>query len=33
MNKENIEIEEFQYTHVFNLLMDIFEFNEKKYGD
>ena len=26
-------IEEFEYSHIFNLLKDIFKFNENKYGD
>ena len=26
-------MEEFEYSHIFNLLKDIFKFNEKKYGD
>ena len=29
----SVKIEEFEYSHIFNLLMDIFKFNEKKYGD
>ena len=33
MNKYNLNIEEFKYSHIFNLLKDIFKFNEKKYGD
>ncbi len=33
MNHSNLDIEAFQYNHIFNLLHDIFEFNEIKYGD
>ena len=33
MNHTNLDIEAFQYNHIFNLLKDIFGFNEKKYGD
>ncbi len=29
----SVKIEEFEYSHIFNLLKDIFKFNEKKYGD
>ena len=29
----SLNIEEFEYIHIFNLLKDIFKFNEKKYGD
>ena len=32
-NNKNLNIEEFEYSHIFNLLKDIFKFNEKKYGD
>jgi len=31
-NKKN-DIEKFQYDHIFNLIWDIFKFNEKKYGN
>ena len=31
INSHNIK--EFEYNHIFNLLKDIFKFNEKKYGD
>ncbi len=31
MKSQNIE--EFEYSHIFNLLKNIFKFNEKKYGD
>jgi len=27
------DVENFQYHHVFNLILDIFKFNEKKYGN
>ena len=27
------KIEEFEYSHIFNLLKNIFKFNENKYGD
>ena len=27
------DVENFQYQHVFNLILDIFKFNEKKYGN
>ena len=27
------DVEKFQYHHVFNLILDIFKFNEKKYGN
>ena len=33
MNHTNLDNEEFQYNHIFNLLQDIFGFNEIKYGD
>ncbi len=33
MSKTNTDIDEFQYEHIFNLLLEIFEFNEKKYGN
>ena len=29
----SLNLEEFEYSHIFNLLKDIFKFNEKKYGD
>ena len=29
----NLDIEEFEYSHIFNLLRDNFNFNERKYGD
>ena len=28
-----LNIEEFEYSHIFNLLKNIFKFNENKYGD
>ena len=33
MNNSNLNIEANQYNHIFNLLQDIFELNELKYGD
>lgn len=33
MNNSNSDNEAFQYDHIFNLLQNIFGFNEKKYGD
>lgn len=33
MSKKTIDIEKFQYDHVFNLILGIFKFNEKKYGN
>ena len=27
------DIEKFQYDHIFNLILSIFKFNEKKYGN
>ena len=33
MNKTTRDIEKFQYDHVFNLILGIFKFNEKKYGN
>ncbi len=33
MKISNLNSEEFQYSHVFDLLKEIFKFNEKKYGD
>ena len=33
MYNNKLDIEEFEYSHIFNLLKDIFKFNEKKYGD
>ena len=33
MNHTNLDTEAFQYNHIFNLLRDIFEFNEIKDGD
>ena len=32
MNSNNLDIEVFKYSHIFNLLKDIFRFNDKKYG-
>ena len=33
MSKTSPDIEKFQYDHVFNLILGIFKFNEKKYGN
>ena len=33
MTKIRSEIEKFQYDHIFNLLLSIFKFNEKKFGN
>ena len=33
MNKITKDIENFQYDHIFNLILGIFKFNEKKYGN
>jgi len=33
MTKKNTDIEKFQYNHIFNLILGIFKFNEKKYGN
>ena len=33
MIKTNTDIEDFQYYHIFNLILGIFKFNEKKYGN
>ena len=33
MTKTNMYIEKFQYDHIFNLILVIFKFNEKKYGN
>jgi len=33
MNKTTNDIEKFQYDHIFNLILGIFKFNEKKYGN
>ena len=33
MTKRNIDIENFKYDHIFNLILGIFKFNEKKYGN
>jgi len=33
MTKTIMDIEKFQYYHVFNLILGIFKFNEKKYGN
>ncbi len=33
MNNKKNDIEKFQYGHIFNLILCIFKFNEKKYGN
>ena len=33
MTKTTTDIEKFQYDHIFNLILGIFKFNEKKYGN
>ncbi len=33
MTKKNTDIEKFQYNYIFNLILVIFKFNEKKYGN
>ena len=33
MDKTSNNIEKFQYDHIFNLILVIFKFNEKKYGN
>ena len=33
MNKKNLYNDDFQYDHIFNLILDIFKFNEKIYGN
>ena len=33
MNHKKDDIEKFQYDHIFNLILGIFKFNEKKYGN
>ena len=33
MTKNTTDIEKFQYDHIFNLILGIFKFNEKKYGN
>ena len=33
MTKTSTDIEKFQYDHIFNLILEIFKFNEKKYGN
>ena len=33
MTKSTRDIEKFQYDHIFNLILDIFQFNKKKYGN
>ena len=33
MTKANTDIEKFKYDPIFNLILGIFKFNEKKYGN
>ena len=33
MTKKTTDIEKIQYDHIFNLILGIFKFNEKKYGN
>ena len=33
MTKSTTDIEKFQYDHIFNLILGIFKFSEKKYGN
>ena len=33
MTNTKKDIEKFQYDHIFNLILGIFKFNEKKYGN
>ena len=33
MTKTNTDIENFQYDHIFNLILCIFKFSKKKYGN
>jgi len=33
MTKTTTDIEKFQYDHIFSLILDIFKFSEKKYGN
>jgi len=33
MTKTTRDIEKFQYDHIFNLILSIFKFSEKKYGN
>ena len=33
MIKKTLDIESFQYDHIFKLLLDMFKFNEKEYGN
>ena len=33
MSKTTTDVEKFQYDHIFNLILGIFKFNEKKYGN
>ena len=33
MTKTIMDFEKFQYDHIFNLILGIFKFNKKKYGN
>ena len=33
MTKRTMDVEKFQYDHIFNIILGIFKFNEKKYGN
>ena len=33
MTKKTTDIEKFQYDHIFNLILNIFKFDKKKYGN
>ena len=33
MTKTTTDIEKFQYDHIFNLILGIFKFSEKKFGN
>ena len=33
MTKKITDIEKFQFDHIFNVILNIFKFNEKKYGN
>ena len=33
MTNKKTDIEKFKYNHIFNLILRIFKFNEKKYGN
>ena len=33
MNKTTADIEKFEYDHIFNLILELFNFDKKKYGN